>query len=99
MKSQQRTRRRTRPRGAAQRGGGGTPADIAAAAAATADQGVVVPIDRPIKATGGLTILRGSLAPDGCVVKLAGHERRLHRGPARVFESEADCFEAVKAQS
>ncbi len=42
-------------------------------------------------------ILRGSLAPDGCVVKLAGHERRLHRGPARVFDSETDCFEAVES--
>jgi len=58
----------------------------------------VVPIDRPIKATGGLTILRGSLAPDGCVVKLAGHERRLHRGPARVFDSEAACYAAVRDQ-
>ena len=37
-----------------------------------------------------------AIAPDGCVVKLAGHERRLHRGPARVFDSETDCFEAVK---
>ena len=54
------------------------------------------PIDRPLKATGGLAILHGSLAPDGCVVKLAGHERRLHRGPARVFESEADCYAAVR---
>jgi dihydroxy-acid dehydratase len=58
-----------------------------------------VPIERPIKPSGGLTILRGSLAPDGCVVKLAGHERRLHRGPARVFDSENACFEAVKAQT
>ena len=55
-----------------------------------------LPIETPIKPTGGLAILRGSLAPDGCVVKLAGHERRLHRGPARVFDSEAACFEAVK---
>ena len=50
----------------------------------------------PIKPSGGLTILRGCLAPDGCVVKLAGHERRLHRGPARVFDSEADCYAAVR---
>src|SRR3954452_15073848 len=64
---------------------GRTTAEIAAAATETPGQTVVVPIDRPIKPTGGLTILRGSLAPDGCVVKLAGHERRLHRGPARVF--------------
>ena len=75
---------------------GRSTAEIAAAAVATADQEVVVPFDRPIKATGGLTILRGSLAPDGCVVKLAGHERRLHRGPARVFDSEADCYAAVR---
>ncbi len=71
---------------------------IAAEATATPGQQVVVPIETPIKPVGGLTILRGSLAPDGCVVKLAGHERRRHEGPARVFESEADCFQAVKAQ-
>jgi dihydroxy-acid dehydratase len=75
---------------------GRTIADVAAAAQPTPGQDVVVPIDQPIKATGGLTILRGSLAPDGCVVKLAGHERRLHRGPARVFDSEADCYAAVR---
>ena len=75
---------------------GRTMAEIAAAATPTEGQTVVVPIDRPIKPTGGLTILRGSLAPDGCVVKLAGHERRLHRGPARVFDSEAACYAAVR---
>jgi dihydroxy-acid dehydratase len=75
---------------------GRTTAEIAAAATATAGQDVVVPFDQPLKPTGGLTILRGSLAPDGCVVKLAGHERRLHRGPARVFDSEADCYAAVR---
>jgi dihydroxy-acid dehydratase len=75
---------------------GRTMAEIAAAAVETPGQTVVVPIDRPIKPTGGLTILRGSLAPDGCVVKLAGHERRLHRGPARVFDSEAACYAAVR---
>jgi dihydroxy-acid dehydratase len=57
----------------------------------------VVGWEAPLKATGGLGILRGSLAPEGCVVKLAGHERLFHRGPARVFESEEDCFAAVKA--
>ena len=62
-------------------------------------QDVVVSWDHPLKPTGGLAILRGNLAPDGCVVKLAGHERLHHRGPARVFESEEDCFAAVKAQS
>jgi dihydroxy-acid dehydratase len=57
---------------------------------------VVVAIDSPLKTTGGLAILRGNLAPEGAVVKLAGHERLFHRGPARVFDSEDDCFEAVK---
>ncbi len=54
------------------------------------------PIETPLKPTGGLAILHGTLAPDGCVVKLAGHERREHRGPARVFDSEHACYEAVK---
>ncbi len=75
---------------------GRTLAKIGADAKETEGQQVVVPIERPIKPTGGLAILRGSLAPDGCVVKLAGHERLLHRGPARVFDSETACFEAVK---
>jgi dihydroxy-acid dehydratase len=55
----------------------------------------VRPLDVPIKATGGLAILRGNLAPDGCVVKLSGHERRRHEGPARVFESEEESMAAV----
>ena len=76
---------------------GRTLAEVAAAAVETEGQSVVVPIETPIKPTGGLTILHGSLAPDGCVVKLAGHERRHHRGPARVFDTEGACFEAVKA--
>jgi dihydroxy-acid dehydratase len=75
---------------------GRTIAEIAADSAATDGQQVVVPVETPLKPTGGLAILRGSLAPEGCVVKLAGHERRLHRGPARVFDSEAECFMAVK---
>jgi dihydroxy-acid dehydratase len=75
---------------------GRTIARIAADAVETEGQKVVVPIATPIKATGGLAILRGSLAPDGCVVKLAGHERRLHRGPARVFDSETECYAAVR---
>jgi dihydroxy-acid dehydratase len=62
-------------------------------------QEVVVRWDHPLKPTGGLAILRGNLAPDGCVVKLAGHERLLHRGPARVFDSEEACFAAVKERS
>src|SRR5205823_2756772 len=56
-------------------------------------------LDDPLKSSGGLVILRGSLAPDGCVVKVAGHERLEHRGPARVFESEGDAFAAVKQRS
>lgn len=75
---------------------GRTIAQIAADAVETDGQKVVVSIETPIKPTGGLAILRGSLAPEGCVVKLAGHERRLHRGPARVFESETDCYAAVR---
>jgi dihydroxy-acid dehydratase len=75
---------------------GRTIAEIAADARETDGQRVVLPIETPLKPTGGLAILRGSLAPDGCVVKLAGHERRLHRGPARVFDSETACYEAVR---
>ncbi len=75
---------------------GRTITQIAAAVEETPGQQVVVPIERPIKPVGGLAILRGSLAPDGCVVKLAGHERRHHRGPARVFDSETACYEAVR---
>jgi dihydroxy-acid dehydratase len=78
---------------------GRTIAQIAADSQETEGQLVVQPIEAPLKPTGGLAILRGTLAPDGCVVKLAGHERRLHRGPARVFDSEGACFEAVKAQA
>jgi dihydroxy-acid dehydratase len=72
--------------------------EVATAVVENPGQEVVVPIDEPIKATGGLAILRGNLAPEGSVVKLAGHERLLHRGPARVFDSEEDCFAAVKAR-
>src|SRR5579884_4085327 len=64
----------------------------------TEGQQVVRPLDDPIKPTGGLAILKGNLAPDGCVVKLAGHERRQHSGPARVFESEEDAMRAVRAR-
>jgi len=69
--------------------------------AASAEEGdgqqVIRAMDSPIQPTGGLVILRGNLAPDGCVVKIAGHERRSHSGPARVFESEEDAFKAVAA--
>jgi dihydroxy-acid dehydratase len=65
----------------------------------TDGQKVVRPLNDPIKQTGGLAILRGNLAPEGCVVKLAGHERRRHTGPARVFESEEDAMAAVRQQA
>jgi dihydroxy-acid dehydratase len=72
--------------------------EIASAAEERPGQEVVVPIETPIKPIGGLAVLRGNLAPEGCVVKLAGHERLLHRGPARVFDSEEACFAAVGQQ-
>ena len=63
----------------------------------TPGQKVIYPIDAPLKTTGGLVILKGNLAPEGCVVKMAGHERVLHTGTARVFDSEDDCHAAVEA--
>ncbi|HWG58593.1 MAG TPA: dihydroxy-acid dehydratase [Candidatus Acidoferrales bacterium] len=68
-------------------------------AAETPGQEVVRPLSKPLKTHGGLAILRGSLAPEGCVVKLAGHERLLHTGPARVFDSEEEAFEAVQQRA
>ncbi len=76
---------------------GQTLAQIAASVQETPGQDVIRSIDDPIKATGGLAILHGTLAPDGCVIKLAGHERRHFSGPARVYDSENACFAAVKA--
>jgi len=70
--------------------------DEAKAANETAAQEVVRPLDRPIKPTGGLVILTGNLAPEGCVVKVAGHEHLHHRGPACVFDSEEAAFGAVQ---
>jgi dihydroxy-acid dehydratase len=78
---------------------GKTIGEIADAATETPGQRVVRPLDDPIKATGGLAILRGNLAPDGCVVKLAGYERRSQSGPARVFESEEEAMAAVTASA
>jgi dihydroxy-acid dehydratase len=69
----------------------------AAEAAETPGQEVVRPAGRPIKPNGGLVILKGKLAPEGCVVKIAGHDLLYHRGPARVFESEEEAFAAVTA--
>ncbi len=76
---------------------GKTIGEEAEAARETLDQPVVRPIGNPLKATGGLVILKGNLAPEGCVVKMAGHERMLHRGPAKVFDSEEAAFAAVKS--
>lgn len=59
-------------------------------------QEVVRPMSQPLKPTGGLVILKGNLAPEGCVVKVAGHERLIHKGPARVFDREEDAFQAVQ---
>jgi dihydroxy-acid dehydratase len=77
---------------------GGTISGAAAAAVETAGQKVVLPVGKPLSPTGGLTILHGTLAPDGCVIKLAGHERRYHKGPARVFDTENACYDAVRGQ-
>ena len=62
----------------------------------TPGQDVIHDWSQPLKNTGGLVILRGNLAPEGCVVKVAGHERIHHSGPARVFDSEDACFHAVE---
>ena len=75
---------------------GRTLGQVAEATVAVTGQRVVVPIDAPIKQWGGIAVLRGNLAPEGCVVKLAGHDRLYHRGPARVFDSEKDSFAAVQ---
>jgi dihydroxy-acid dehydratase len=76
---------------------GRTFAEEAARARETPGQDVVLPLAAPIKPIGGLVIMKGSLAPDGCVVKIAGHERTHHRGPARVFEREEDAMAAILA--
>jgi len=73
----------------------GEEADLASE---TKGQEVVHPLSNPIKKTGGLVILKGNLAPEGCVIKVAGHERMNHRGPARVFDSETACFAALSAR-
>ncbi len=69
--------------------------EIASASVDVDDTEVVRPIGQPLKPTGGLVILHGNLASEGCVVKVAGHERLHHRGPARVFDSEEAAFAAV----
>ncbi|MGH2498688.1 MAG: dihydroxy-acid dehydratase [Candidatus Limnocylindria bacterium] len=75
---------------------GRTIGEEAAAARETTGQDVVAPLDRPLAASGGLIVLRGSLAPEGCVMKVAGKERRTFRGPARVFDCEEDAFAAIE---
>jgi dihydroxy-acid dehydratase len=77
---------------------GRTVGEEADASQETAGQEVVRPLSDPLKPTGGLVILRGNLAPEGCVVKVAGEERRRHTGPARVFGSEEECFAVVEQQ-
>ena len=77
---------------------GRTIGEEADAAEETPGQEVVRPLSDPLKRTGGLVILRGNLAPEGCVVKVAGEERRKHTGPARVFGSEEECFAVVERQ-
>ncbi|MBE7517616.1 MAG: dihydroxy-acid dehydratase [Thermoflexaceae bacterium] len=77
---------------------GRTLAEEAARAVETPGQDVIVPVEKALKQTGGLVILKGSLAPDGCVIKVAGHERLTHTGPARVFDREEDAFAAVSAR-
>jgi dihydroxy-acid dehydratase len=64
----------------------------------TPNQEVIAPLDHPLKKTGGLVILKGNLAPEGCVAKISGHERLEQRGPARVFESEEDAMAAVTSK-
>ena len=78
---------------------GRTLAEDAARATETPGQQVVRPLDHPLKPHGGLVILFGNLAPEGAVLKLSGTERSEHRGPARVFESEEQCFDAVQRQT
>jgi dihydroxy-acid dehydratase len=75
---------------------GKTLAQEASTAVETPNQKVVLPLDHPVKDSGGLVILKGNLAPRGAVVKLKGTEPQFFRGPARIFNREEDAFEAVK---
>ena len=75
---------------------GRTVGDEAGRAVETPGQEVVRPLENPLKPNGGLVILHGNLAPEGCVVKVAGHSLMRHRGPARVFDSEEAAFDAVQ---
>jgi dihydroxy-acid dehydratase len=75
---------------------GKTIAEAAQMTKETPGQEVIRPMTNPLKQTGGLVILKGNLAPEGCVVKVAGHERMIHKGPARVFDREEEAFQAVQ---
>ena len=75
---------------------GRTFGEEAAGAREATGQEVVRTVDKPLKATGGLVILRGNLAPEGCVIKVAAYAQRSHRGPARVFDGEEAAFDAVQ---
>ena len=76
---------------------GKTIGEEAAKGRETAGQEVLRPLSNPLSPTGGLAILRGSLAPEGCVIKVAGHKQHMHRGPAKVFDGEEATFEAVRS--
>jgi dihydroxy-acid dehydratase len=76
---------------------GRTLAEEVADVVETPGQVVITTADRPFKATGGLVILRGNLAPDGAVVKIAGHERAYHRGPAHIYDREEDAMAAIES--
>ena len=84
--------------GSAKTVSGQTLSQEAETARETSGQEVIAPLDKPLKATGGLVILKGNLAPEGCVAKISGHERLEHHGPARVFESEEDAMTAVTSK-
>jgi dihydroxy-acid dehydratase len=77
---------------------GRTLSSEAESAIETSGQEVIAPLDKPLKKTGGIVILKGNIAPEGCVAKISGHERLEHRGPARVFESEEDAMAAVTSK-
>jgi dihydroxy-acid dehydratase len=74
---------------------GRTLAEIAVAAREAPGQRVIRPLGRPLKPTSGIEVMYGNLAPEGCVIKLASHDRTRHAGPARVFENKEDCFQPV----
>lgn len=77
---------------------GKTIAQEAADAKETAGQEVILPLKKALKPTGGLVILKGNLAPEGCVLKVAGEDRQIFEGPAKVYNSEVEAFAAVKAR-